>query len=133
MRLNRLTRSLAIGLTLAAIAAPVAAAGPGYPSRDAHEATLQQDLRNPDRREGAVPGQDLRSPDSRDAADGRGTFNSPEVAVIRVRQPAAAAAPEQGMDWGDAGIGAGTLTLVLLGCVGAFAVVHRRRAGAATA
>ena len=56
--------------------------------------------------------QDLRSPDARDAADGRGTFSAPEVAVVKVTEPSP---PSGGLDWGDAGIGAGgMLALTLL-------------------
>ena len=58
---HRLTRTAALGLALAALAAPTAAA-------------QQQDLRTPDSRDAsrAVPvGQDLRSPDARDNTVGR--------------------------------------------------------------
>jgi hypothetical protein len=88
------------------------------------------DLRSPDARQlsadaiTAAPA-DLRTADARDAADGRGTFNAPEVALIKVPQPAPAAADS--MDWGDAGIGAGSvLALILLGLGGVLAVMHRR-------
>jgi hypothetical protein len=74
--------------------------------------------------------QDLRSAHARDAAAGRGTFSAPDVAVVT--QPASPAQPapasSDGLDWTDAGIGAGgALTMVLLGAGGAFAVGHRRR------
>src|SRR4051812_9069873 len=108
MSQHRFTRSAALGLTLAAVAAPAAAA--------------QQDLRSPDARDAAgtaavgQPRQDLRSPDGRDAAAGRGTFNAPEVTVVRLEDPAS---QPGGLDWGDAGIGAGgMLGLVLLGLGG---------------
>jgi hypothetical protein len=62
MRHHRITRSTALGLALAALAAPTAAA-------------QQQDLRSPDTRDAARAAataagqqQDLRSPDTRDAA-----------------------------------------------------------------
>jgi hypothetical protein len=75
--------------------------------------------------------QDLRSPDSRDAADGRGTFNAPDVTVVKVPQSAPSTS---GIDWEDAALGAGiVLGLTLLGLTGAFAVVHRRQAGRQTA
>jgi hypothetical protein len=86
------------------------------------------DARIPDAPRPAFIGSDLRAPDTLDAADGRGTFNAPEVMVVKVREPAPA--PVQatdGLDWGDAGIGAaGLLGLAALALGGAFAVVHRR-------
>ncbi|MEA2278752.1 MAG: hypothetical protein QOC78_3712 [Solirubrobacteraceae bacterium] len=113
---HRLTRSAAIGLALAALTAPTAAA-------------QQQDFRTPDARDAVSVGQtppDLRSPDTRDAAAGRGTFNAPQVIVIKVPQSTPSAG---GMDWGDAGIGAGALlALIALGVGGSIAVVRRRHA-----
>jgi hypothetical protein len=93
--MNRLSRSAALGLAIAALAAPAASAQ-----------------------------QDLRSPDTRDYAAGRGTFNAPEVTVVRV--PADRPRPAgDGIDWSDAGIGAGAaLGLVLLAFGGATAVVR---------
>jgi hypothetical protein len=71
--------------------------------------------------------QDLRSPDARDAAAGRGTWNSPDVTVVKLEEPASPVA-ERGIDWADAGIGAGTVFgLVVVGLAGTMAVVHRRR------
>lgn len=97
MNQHRLARSAALGLAVGALAAPAAPA--------------QQ--------------QDLRSPDSRDAAAGRGTFNAPDVTVVKVTQPSP---PSGGIDWGDAGIGAGSLLgLILLGLGGALTVVQRRK------
>jgi hypothetical protein len=120
---HRLTRSAVLGLLIAALAAPGAAA--------------QQDLRSPDARDAAPsaharqgqPQQDLRSPDTRDQAEGRGTFSAPEVTVVKVTEPAP---PSAGIDWGDAGIGAGgMLGLILLALGSSLAVVHRRRSAAA--
>jgi hypothetical protein len=124
MNPHRFTRPAALGLTLAALAAPTAAA--------------QQDLRSPDTRDAArtsslagttsTPRQDLRSPDTRDYAEGRGTFNAPEVTVVKLAQPAPAPVSDGGIDWGDVGIGAGgVLGLALLALGGTFAVVHRRQ------
>jgi hypothetical protein len=121
MNQSRLTRPAALGLALAALAAPTAGA--------------QQDLRSPDARDAAQaaearqdqPAQDLRSPDARDAGEGRGTFNAPEVTVVKVTDPSPASG---GLDWGDAGIGAGGLLgLILLGLGSALAVVHHRQRG----
>jgi hypothetical protein len=123
MNPHRFTRPAALGLIVAALAAPTAAA--------------QQDLRSPDARDAArtsssagttsTPRQDLRAPDTRDYADGRGTFNAPEVTVVKLAQPTPAA--DGGIDWGDVGIGAGSvLGLTLLALGGTFAVVHRRQA-----
>ena len=93
MTRRSLTRSAALGLTVAALAAPAAVA---------------QDLRSPDaqdaRRSVGVryvpPGPDLRAPDTRDLAEGRGTFNAPEVTVVKVTEPAP---PSDGLDWRTSG------------------------------
>jgi hypothetical protein len=145
MSTHRLTRPAALGLTLAALAAPAAVAEPidlrSPDTRDAARAAEarqeqpRQDLRSPDARDAAqtsslvgttsTPRQDLRLPDTRDYADGRGTFNAPEVTVVRVAEPAAPA--NGGIDWGDAGIGAGAaFGITLLGLGGALAVVQYR-------
>jgi hypothetical protein len=119
MNHSRLTRSAALGLALAAVAAPTAAA--------------QQDLRSPDARDAAraaeaqqeQPRQDLRAPDTRDAARGVGTFSAPDVIVVKLVEPAS---PSGGLDWGDAGIGAGGLLgLILLATGSALAVMDRRQ------
>jgi hypothetical protein len=116
---HRLTRSAALCLTLAALAAPTAAA-------------QQQDLRTPDTRDAAGAAQiprDLRSPDTRDAAAGRGSFSAPQVTVIKVPQPAPSAG---GIDWGDAGIGAGAaIGLTLLAFGSSLAIAHRRHSSPA--
>jgi hypothetical protein len=120
-----LTHTAALGLAVAAIAAPAAAA--------------QQDLRSPDAVDAAQTAlarghdqqaQDNRSPDARDAAQGRGTFTAPGVTVVKVTQPTETTSG--GFDWGDAGIGAGgVLALVLIAIGGALMVTHRRRGGTA--
>jgi len=121
MRQHRITRSAALGLALAALAAPAAMG--------------QQDLRNPDTRDAAVvPAadmlQNLRSPDAVDAADGRGTFSAPDVTVIKVPAPSTPSPEPAGLDWTDAGIGAGgVLVLALLSVGGGFALLHRRDGG----
>ena len=110
-----LTRGAALGLTIAALAAPAAfadpyASDPNYPLKDNSSGY-----------------QDLRSPDARDAAEGRGTFNAPEVTVVKV--PAASPAPAgDGIDWADVGIGAvGVLGLSLIAVGGGIAVVKTSR------
>ena len=129
---RRLTRSTAVGLALAALAAPTALADPH--AADVHaraEATQKQDLRSPDTRDAATRAetkQDLRSPDARDASEGRGTYTAPNVMIVKVPEPVQA---EAGIDWADAGIGAGGLLgLTLLGLGGSLALVHRRQAHA---
>ena len=95
----------------------------------------RQDMRSPDARDAAQTAQqsqDLRSPDARDAAEGRGTHNSPNVVIVKVPQasPAESPAPSSasGIDWADAGIGAGSLLgLSLIGLGGALAIAHRKR------
>jgi hypothetical protein len=79
-------------------------------------------------RHAALARQDLRSPDARDAAEGRGTFNSPQVVVVKA-QPQTRPALTNGIDWADAAIGAGSLlgmSLIALG--GTLFITHRRRA-----
>jgi hypothetical protein len=100
----------ALSLLCAALAAPTSFA--------------QQDLRNPDTRDAAEASYlDLRNPDTRDAAE---SGASPAVTVFRLPQPDAV---DAGLDWGDAGIGAGaTLGLVLLLGAGTAAIAHRRGA-----
>ena len=118
MHPRQITRSAALGLTLAALAAPTAGAVPA-------------DLRSPDARDAALsaeaaaaaPRQDLRSPDARDLAAGRGTFSAPEVTVVKVSEPSPTAG---GLDWADAGIGAGgMLGLVLVGAGSALLITRR--------
>ncbi len=161
MNHRRLTRSAALGLALTAFAAPAATAQQDLRSPDTRDAaegyappppssiaestgSAYQDLRSPDTRdaaEGYAPSpssaivssarQDLRSPDTRDYAEGRGTYNSPDVTVVKIPEPAPASSAGGGLDWGDAGIGAGGLlglSLVALG--GTLAVLHRRQRAA---
>jgi hypothetical protein len=72
----------------------------------------------------AASPQDLRSPDARDAAEGRGTFNSPRIVVVKA-EPQTRPALTSGFDWVDAGIGAGLTASLLLGAAG-LASVRRR-------
>jgi hypothetical protein len=106
----------------------------------------------------SAPQQDLRSPDARDAAAGRGTVNAPDAitsqvftdrqraivegfkrspsyhealreaaTVVKPPQPAPVLA-DDGIDWGDAGIGAGSLLgVIALGLAAAVTILHRRR------
>ena len=132
MRHHRLTRSAALGLALVALAAPTAAAqSQDLRSPDNRDATVAaedgQDLRNPDTRDAAIATQvrqDLRNPDARDAAEARGTFSAPEVTVLKLDQPSPSVAG--GLDWGDAGIGAGSMLALMLGLGITLAVLHRR-------
>jgi hypothetical protein len=130
-------RIAAVGITLAAFAAPATAGAQDLRSPDARAGSppvrAGQDLRSPDARYVAPPhagrvGVDLRSPDSRDAAEGRGTFSAPDVMVVKLREPASApVSTADGIDWSDAGIGAGVLLgLAVIALGGAFAVAHRR-------
>jgi hypothetical protein len=121
MNRARLTRSTAVGLALAALAASPVAAQQDLRSADARDAAQAAEARQDQRL------QDLRSADARDAAEGRGTFKAPEVTVVKVTEASPASG---GLDWGDAGIGAGgLLALILLGLGGALAVVHHRQRG----
>ena len=112
----------------------------------------------------SAPQQDLRSPDARDAAAGRGIVNPPDAITSHVftdrqraivegfkrspsyhealREAAAVVKPPQpapvrgddGIDWGDAGIGAASLLgLIALGLAGTMAILHRTRRTGRTA
>ena len=117
MNVHRIAVLAALSLVFAALGAPAALA--------------EQDLRNPDTRDVAEAAKfDLRNPDTREMAETGGA--SPEVTVVRVPQPVTAA--DSGLDWGDAGIGAGgMLGLVLLAAAGILAVSHRRSTSSPTA
>jgi hypothetical protein len=125
MNTKRLTRSTTIGLALAALAAP--AAGAQQDLRNADQVTpadsgQQQDLRNADQvAPAAIEQQDLRSPDAIDAGAGRDP--SPDVVYVEVPSPA----PAEGLDWADAGIGAGGLLGLGLIALGGTLVVVRHR------
>jgi hypothetical protein len=124
MRHQHLTRSAALALTLAALAAPTAAAQDDLRSPDARDAARTSSLAGTT----ATSARDLRTPDARDAASGRGAFSAPEVTVIKV--PQASPSPAGGIDWVDVGIGAGSLLgLILLGLASTIAVSHRRQGG----
>jgi hypothetical protein len=139
---KRLTQTAVIGLTFAAIAAPAPAAVQDLRSADARDAAPvtrpSHDLRSPDARSiGGTPetgpvGVDMRTPDSRDAGEGRGTFSAPDVMVVKLSEPAPApVSTSDGLDWGDAGIGAGVLGALTALALGGTLVVVRRR-GTAT-
>jgi hypothetical protein len=133
---QRLTRSAALGLTLAAFAAPATAGAQDLRSPDARGGVpavqAGHDLRSPDTRSGGAPQgvpvrADLRAPDTRDAAAGRGTADAPQIMVVKLREPAPApVVAADGLDWGDAGIGAGVLLGLAALALGAVAAVHRR-------
>jgi hypothetical protein len=102
MRFHHITRTAALAAAITALTAPSALAGPI----------------------------DLSSPDARDAAAGRGTFNSPDVTVLKVAQEPAA--PSNGIDWVDVGIGAGgALGIAAIGAGGGALLVRRPRRRAA--
>jgi hypothetical protein len=117
---HRITHTAAIALAIAAASAPIASADP-TPYRDGYEpipAAPTKETR-----------QDLRSADTRDYAEGRGTYNAPEVVIVDVPKPVDPAISPGGIDWQDVGIGAGGLLgISLMGLGGALFVVHRRGA-----
>ena len=135
---QRITRLTVLAIVAGAIAAPTASAGlppeqanmQASTAQAAADARTKQDFRNPDNRnESPVAGkQDLRSPDTVDAAAGRGTFSAPDVVVVKVDDPKAQPVAD-GLDWGDAGIGAGVIAgLCLIALGGGLAVTQRRHA-----
>jgi hypothetical protein len=137
MNTKCLTHSAALGLALAALATPAFGAPQDLrnPDQVTAPANASQDRRNADQVTPRVEArQDFRSPDTIDAAAGRGTDRSPDVVVVRLHAETPAAAPADGLDWQDAGIGAGGLfALALIGLGGTLLVVHRRRGVAPTA
>jgi hypothetical protein len=133
---HRLIRTVAIALALGAVAASAAAARPiDLPS-------LPRDVQNADTRDTPAhsgfyrpmrpenqpqPPRDLRNPDTVDFANGRGPDKSPAVVVVDLPKPAGAPVSAGGIDWADAGLGAGSvLGVALLGLGGALFIVHRR-------
>ena len=132
---HRLSRTIAVAVALAADAAPAAARARG---RSRAGTRLPHDFQSADTRDAVVPmhngsattvvprglyepmrpenqpqpRQDLRSPDTVDFANGRGTYNSPEVVVVDVPKPESAPVSAGGIDWADAGLGAGSLLAI---------------------
>jgi hypothetical protein len=134
MHVPRSTQAITVGLALAALAPGTAMAGQDLRSPDARDAAVRAsapvDLRSPDARDAAASVStaptDLRSPDARDASQGRGPAQAPTVMVVRMPQ----AAHSDGIDWGDAGIGAGGgIVLIALAAGTTVAVRRRRRVG----
>jgi hypothetical protein len=132
---RRITRTVAVTLALGAVAAPSAVARPidSVPSQnlrgaDAQGAPSANDFagRGTYQPVPAVETQDLRHADTRDYAEGRGTYNSPDVVIVKA--PAATEpVATGGVDWQDVGVGAGgMLSLALIGAGGALVVVRRR-------
>ena len=121
MSSHRITRTAGVALSIAALAAPCALADnppQSFVSPDAQDAAA-----------GRGTSQSLVSPDAQDAAAGRGTFSAPEVTVIKV--PAVATdnhGSGGGIQWTDAGVGAGgMLGIILLAGGTAALVAHRPR------
>jgi len=112
---------------------PPSPAGHAYQdlrSPDARDAALSsetqvaQDLRSPDARDAALAAetqvsQDLRSPDARDA----GRVSTPaQPPLLEIRE-----GPENGFDWGDAGIGAAGILAMVTIAAGLMLLVGARR------
>ena len=138
---HRITHIAAVALAIAAAAAPAAAAMPAdgpvdwklpqdFQTADSRDAVTSRGLYEPMRPEDQPqPPQDLRMPDTVDYANGRGTYNAPEVVVVDVPKSAPQPAAD-GMDWADIGLGAGTMTgLALVALGGGLLIVRRRDAG----
>ena len=126
---HRLTRAGVVALAIAAAAAPAAVARPlDDPTPAKQQYTLPHDFQSADAHSDAQqqPAQDYRNPDTVDYADGRGTYNSPEVVVVEAPAPAAQPAGD-GMDWADIGLGAGTVTGLALVALGGGLLIVRRR------
>jgi hypothetical protein len=138
---HRLSRTIAVAVTLGAIAAPTAAAMPADGPVVASKYTLPHGFETADTRAAVArgvyepippsqqpqPPKDLRNPDTVDFANGRGTYNSPEVVVVDAPTPESAPVSAGGIDWADAGLGAGSLLgITLIGLGAALFIVHRR-------
>jgi hypothetical protein len=137
----RLSRMVAVAIAASSLGITSAAAGAAdLRSPDAVDAAAAAavapagiDLRSPDAQDlgRGVPSSapaliDARSPDSIDRADG-GVRPTAAVEIVP-------AGPSSGFDWGDAGIGAGSVAaLVLLALGGGLMVMHRRHVHAAKA
>jgi hypothetical protein len=129
-------RTVAVAVTFAAVSPAGAIAAQDLRSPDTREAAAAAappaDLRSPDVRDVAArttvpaPAADLRSPDARDAAAGRDTTTAPTVMVVGVPHVVAAG---DGMDWTDAGIGAGGALALVVAALAAAFVLGRRRHG----
>jgi len=133
----RFTPTIGLAITTAALAASTATAqpidGPTHDAITADQTTARytpSDVRTPDTTPASNPSTtkpvaEMRTPDARDHGHGRGTFNAPDVTVVKILDPAPTA---NRFDWTDAGIGAGGLLgLILLG-LGATAAVAQRKA-----
>jgi hypothetical protein len=126
----RSTQAIALGLVLAALAPATALASNDLRSPDARDAATASTAQSRylwGALESSTPAAepvDLRTPDSRDAAAGRSAAGSPSVLVVRI--PQHRSAPD-GMDWGDAVIGAGGAVAVLVLTGGATLALQRRR------
>ena len=72
-----------------------------------------------------APSQDFRTPDTKDYAEGRGTYNAPEVVVVNRSRSCSRAA--DGMDWADIGLGAGSVMGLALIALGGGVLIVRRR------
>jgi hypothetical protein len=136
---SRLTCTIGLGMTIAALGASTAGAQPiDLRTPDAIDAGQPQtttqyrpsDLRSPDavsagRPKTTEPVVDMRTPDAKDHGEGRGTFSAPDVTVVKVVDPQPT---NTGFDWGDAGIGAGGLLgLALIALGGTAAIAHHRQ------
>jgi hypothetical protein len=135
---SRFTRTIGLGITIAALGASTAGAQPSdLRTPDAIDAGQPQtttqytpsDVRSPDTVSAGQPKTtepvvDMRTPDAKDHGEGRGTFSTPDVTVVKVVDPAPTST---GFDWGDAGIGAGGLLGLVLIALGATAAVAHRR------
>jgi hypothetical protein len=134
MHTPRFTRITTLAV-VAGVLAGAPAAAVAYPA-DMHASTAiaaseHQDLRSADAIDSAIRAeqqgtQDLRSPDTVDAAAGRGTFSAPDVVVVKVKDPQALPVAD-GLDWGDAGIGAGVIAGLALLTLGGTLVAAQRR------
>jgi hypothetical protein len=144
MSSHRITRTTGIALSIAALAAPSALASTtpqSLVSPDAQDAAggrgTSQSFVSPDAQDaagGRGTSQSFVSPDAQDAAGGHGTYSAPEVTVVKV--PAVATDNGRGgggIQWTDAGVGAGGMLGIILLAGGTAALVTHRPRRRATA
>jgi hypothetical protein len=138
MRPARITTApLAALLAASTLAAPASALpidSPADPARADSAYALPRDFHTanvPGNDEGRGPNatyalpRGFRPADVTDAIEGRGTFTAPDVTVINVPQLARPA--HGGLDWADAGIGAGGATGLLAITLAGALIVRRRQ------
>jgi hypothetical protein len=137
MRHPHVVRAAALGLAVAAVAAPAASAQPAVQSPDASDANFvaiasrTTAVQSPDARDAnqaaiASHSVAVQSPDARDANLAARGVTRPTPRFVVVSGPAHST-HSSGLHWGDAGLGAGgLLAFVAFGAGGVYLAMRRR-------